>query len=133
MADDKKPGNIATQEIYEELIDALSTLPENKQKELLEHVKHWISDERDNNRKPYFTHIDYSDKHRIEHGTIKNISSGGLFIQPAASYPTGRSIILKFEHPDMPKHMKLNGKIVWKNSRGMGVRFDHKIDDLTEH
>lgn len=133
MADDKKPVDVATHEIYEELIDALSTLPEHKQRELLEHVKHWISDERNHNRKPYFTNIDYSDKHRTEHGTIKNISSGGLFIQPAASYPTGRSIILKFEHPDMPKYLKLNGKIVWKSSGGMGVQFDRKIDGLTEH
>ena len=118
--------------IQAELLESLAKLPEHKLEDLLDIVKSWLSDARTCNRRPYFMDIDYSDDHRREHGMVQNISASGVLIQPAGSLPTGRSIVMTFEHPSMPKHLKLNGKIAWKDHRGMGVHFDQEIESLSE-
>jgi len=111
------------------LVDAIDNLSESQQKDLLKIARGWLADQRKYPRKQYYMDIDYSDDHSLEHGMIHNISDKGVFVQPASTYPSGRSISMKFEHPHTPKNLELNGTIVWKNTVGMGIQFDQVMEE----
>ena len=119
--------------ITDQLNETLQQLTESQKEDVLNFTKNWVGDRRSSKRSPYFMTIDYSDDNRLEYGIIQSISAGGIFIQPPSPLlPTGRPLTMSFEHPNKPKHLELNGRIVWKDQRGMGIQFDQEIEDLTE-
>ncbi len=118
--------------VTDKLIDKIKSLSKSQQEDLLNIVRNWLSDQRKHNRQKYFMNIDYSDDHRLEHATIQNISTGGIFIYPTASLPTGRSIKVTFEHPTSSKLIEINGTIAWKDDKGVGIKFDREIDNPSE-
>ncbi|MBW2366675.1 MAG: PilZ domain-containing protein [Deltaproteobacteria bacterium] len=123
-----KSANSRRKDIAAQLAETIENLSESQQKDLMKIARGWLDDQRKYTRKQYYMDIDYSDDHSIEHGMIHNISDRGVFVQPASAYPSGRSITMKFEHPHTPKNLELNGTIVWKNTVGMGIKFDQVME-----
>jgi hypothetical protein len=64
---------------------------------------------------------------RISSCFILDISPSGAFIDTSEGIPTGRSAILTFSSPNIRKHLRLSGRIVWSTTQGAGLEFN----DLT--
>ena len=61
---------------------------------------------------------------------IKNISSGGLFIETDAPLPAGKEIFIRFLHPDTGALTRAIGKVIRVDSKGLGVQFEEPRSDL---
>ena len=114
--------------VNDELSKTIKLLPEHQQEQLLIIAKSFLDEKRKHQRQTYIIHIDYSDKNRLERGIIQNISAGGICIQPSVSFMAGQSIIMTFNYPDSTSPIKIKGNIVWKDEKGMGIKFDEEID-----
>lgn len=55
---------------------------------------------------------------------IKNISSGGLYIETEASLSVNKEIFIRFLHPDTGTLTRVTGKIIRIDSKGLGIQFD---------
>jgi hypothetical protein len=69
---------------------------------------------------------------RVLKDFIGDIGTGGMFIETPESFSVGESItlILAPTHEEGP--VKITGKIVWQNPKGVGVKFTSAISDLEE-
>jgi hypothetical protein len=61
---------------------------------------------------------------------IKNLSAGGLFIENGIPLSVNRELFISFLHPDFGTLIKLAGKIVRIDSKGIGVKFDQPRSDI---
>ena len=89
---------------------------------------------RKNDRKNYFMSVHYIANDCLYCGFIKNISSGGVFIEcprnTIQKLYIGQPVTLTFDHPDMKKHIKITGKITRIEDSGIGVNFDELLQGL---
>jgi Tfp pilus assembly protein PilZ len=113
--------------IAEQLTETIKLLPIPQQELLLNIAQSLLINKRKHKRKTFIMYVDYSDEKRFERGIIQNISAGGIHIRPSVSLESGQTIIMTFEHPDDSRPIKLKGTIVWKNEKGMGIRFDRQL------
>jgi hypothetical protein len=61
---------------------------------------------------------------------IKNISSGGLYIETEAPLALDKELFIRFLHPDTGTLTRITGKIVRIDEKGLGVQFDEPRSDL---
>ncbi|MBW1693066.1 MAG: PilZ domain-containing protein [Deltaproteobacteria bacterium] len=61
---------------------------------------------------------------------IKNVSSGGLYIETEAPLSINKELFIRFLHPDTGMLTRVTGKIVRVDSKGLGVQFDEPRSDL---
>ena len=61
---------------------------------------------------------------------IKNISSGGLYIETEAPLSVNKELFIRFLHPDTGTLTRVTGKIVRVDSKGLGVEFDKPRSDI---
>jgi len=61
---------------------------------------------------------------------IKNVSSGGLYIETEAPLSVNKELFIRFLHPDTGTLTRVTGKIVRVDSKGLGVQFDEPRSDL---
>lgn len=55
---------------------------------------------------------------------IKNISSGGLYIETETPLSVNKEIFIRFLHPDTGTLTRVTGKIVRVDAKGLGVEFE---------
>jgi hypothetical protein len=60
--------------------------------------------------------------HKV-HGTAKDISLGGMFIETASPAAVGVTLFLGFTLPGYGKPMFVSGTVRWTSQVGMGVQF----------
>jgi len=65
-------------------------------------------------------------------GFIRDLSPGGGFIRPAGTFCLGQHITLKFYHPSVDGPIEIEGEIVRREKRGIGVKFSKKIKELSK-
>jgi len=53
----------------------------------------------------------------------KNISHGGMFIGTSASFSPGEHVTLTFSPPNQDKAIRITGRVVRRNAKGIGVEF----------
>lgn len=116
--------------VTDQLIETIKKLSDSQQEYLLESVRNWIKDNREYPRKNCKADVIYSDNSRLAQGMIVNISSGGLYLQPDSPFAVGQDVTLSFEHPFAEKQVKVNGKIVRSDEKGIGVKFDQSIGNI---
>lgn len=116
--------------ITAELIDTVHKLSAPQQKYLLEAIHDWIEDNRKYPRKDCNADVIYSDNNRLAQGTIINISAGGAYLQPDSPFSVGQDVILSFEHPFAENQVKVNGKIVRSDKKGIGVKFETTLGNV---
>lgn len=119
-----------TSKIDARLFKSISGLSDNQKKELLRLVNALQHERRQHHRKKHLAGVNYATENRSVSGTIHNISSHGMYIEPQGPFAIGRTITLSFEHPVDKKPVKVVGKIVRKEQDGIGVQFIDTHDDL---
>jgi Tfp pilus assembly protein PilZ len=108
---------------------------------LLSFLEDWRQRERRrDSRKAYPAPVTYATEDRVFKGFIRDISNGGVFIETPRALSVGQRITLIFS-PTLPEGsssmdqegpIKITGKILWRVSRGIGVKFETASDDLEE-
>ena len=63
---------------------------------------------------------------------ILDISKSGAFIETSAAFTPGLKMILRFASPEDRQPLDLIGKIVWADTRGIGVKFLHLTEDQSQ-
>ena len=61
---------------------------------------------------------------------IKNVSSGGLYIETETPLSVDSELFIRFLHPDTGSLTRVSGKIVRVDAKGLGVRFNEPRSDL---
>ena len=78
--------------------------------------------------------VEYSVDEDLYNGFIKDISSGGVFIEcpqeTLKKISAGDIITLTFAHPNNKVHIKMTGEIARIVKTGFGVSFDKILHDL---
>jgi hypothetical protein len=126
----EEDNGAASKSVTDQLIATIKKLSDSQQAYLLEAVQDWIKDSREYPRKDCQTDVIYSDNNRLAQGMIINISAGGLYLQPDSPFAVGQDVTLSFEHPFDEKQLKVNGKIVRSDEKGIGVKFDQTISNI---
>ena len=73
-------------------------------------------------RRPYNQSTLFATQNGIFEGSIKNISSSGVFIMAKKAFEVGQilTLVLPFKNG---KEVKVKGQIVWTNDEGFGIKF----------
>ena len=112
-----------------------------------------FSEKRKSDRQPCFFYTDYAYKGRVYRDFIKNISSGGAFIETTNSVPLGQEVVLTYSEPistlpvktsafgqEIMVHftkpvsvapVKKKGSVAWVGPDGFGVAFRPDNDYYT--
>jgi len=108
-------------------------LGEEQQFALIERLKEMISeeipertielDEGETTRVPCNINVDYSTQDQKYSNTILDISPAGVFIETDDPPEVGQKITLIFSFLTSEDHFDVAGEIVWRSSRGIGVKF----------
>ncbi|MBW1737036.1 MAG: PilZ domain-containing protein [Deltaproteobacteria bacterium] len=96
---------------------------------LNDHEVKFSDDTRENIRKPYNMVVDYVAQDRFCNDFIKNVSSGGMFIETRMPFLVGQDIILTFPLPKNRKHVKIAGEVIRTTAQGIGVKFKIANED----
>jgi uncharacterized protein (TIGR02266 family) len=88
-------------------------------------VEHRRSDRRYERHVP----IDFSHEGSSFHGSTRNISLGGVFIDTEQTLPFGAKVTLKFKVPTQSEPIEVDGQVRWLEMedgrlRGIGIRFE---------
>ena len=87
---------------------------------------------REFHRKEYFMDVDVATARGVFKGFIKNISPGGALIDTNEALAVGQNLILAFVLPDSENPVKVSGEVARVLPRGIGVRFNSAIDNITK-
>jgi len=99
-------------------------MSEDEQLTLLKELKERpFKEKRKHERKPFFMVVDYSTEERVYKDWIKNISSGGVFIETHMPFSVGQEVSLTFPLSNYQKYIKIIGEVVRIDIQGIGVRF----------
>lgn len=73
-------------------------------------------------RRPYDRSTMFATQNGIYEGSIKNISSSGVFLTAESTFAVGQilTLVLPFKNG---KDVKVKGEIVWTNAEGFGLKF----------
>jgi Tfp pilus assembly protein PilZ len=61
---------------------------------------------------------------------MRNISAGGLFIETKTPVYIDQELTMTFTLPDFENPFNVTGKVVWANSKGIGVKLYHTISEI---
>jgi Tfp pilus assembly protein PilZ len=123
-------GDAQPESVTAKLIKIIEKLSISQQEYLLEELQNWTEDNRKYPRKDCLADVVYSDNTRLAQGMIVNISAGGLYLQPDSPFAVGQLVTLSFEHPFEKQQLKVNGKIVRSDEKGIGVKFEKTIENI---
>ena len=73
-------------------------------------------------RRPYNQSTLFATQNGIFEGSIKNISSSGVFIMAKKAFEVGQILTLALPFKN-GKEVKIKGQIVWTNDGGFGIKF----------
>jgi len=79
-------------------------------------------DSRKHPRRPYNQSTLFADQNGIFEGSIKNISSSGVFLMAKNTFEVGQILTLVLPIKN-GKDVKVKGQIVWTNDEGFGIKF----------
>jgi len=75
-------------------------------------------------RKSTFIHVDCAGNKCAFTDFIQNLSAGGLYIDTQLPFFVGQELSMTFSVTNGEAPIKITGKIVRVDSRGIGVKFD---------
>jgi flagellar basal body L-ring protein FlgH len=73
-------------------------------------------------RRQYNQFIHFADQSGIFEGTIKNISSSGVFLMSKKAFEVGEILTLVLPIKN-GKFTNAKGQIIWTNDKGFGIKF----------
>jgi len=117
-----KPRIMRYTPTFSRLSRLILNMSEEEQLLILQYAKS-IIDERILPRKPCLIPANCKLKERSYKGLILDLNSFGAYIDTRESFPMGEEIYLNFFNPFSHKNMLLDGKVIWSNTSGIGVKF----------
>lgn len=69
----------------------------------------------------------FTTRNMVFEGLIKNISPRGVFIESLLVLPVGQIITIAIPSNQKHKDTKVEGKVVWTNEDGFGVKLNEMI------
>jgi Tfp pilus assembly protein PilZ len=112
----------------------ISSMPENEIRKLLKGLEKWqqskLVDKRKHSRKHTSIYASFKTNGLSFKDFIKNLSAGGLFIETGIPLSVSKKLSISFPHPDSGTPIKVAGKIVRIDSKGIGVKFDKPRSDI---
>ena len=114
-----------------EIIDDMSY---TEMRNLLKDLENWRkskNEKRKYPRKSTLIDITYSsDQRRIFEDFVRNISAAGLFIETNLVSELGQKLTMTFSHPSSGDPVKVIGKVIRADSKGIGVKFNKLLSDF---
>jgi len=128
---DKK---LSITEVRGRLFELIFNMPESETRGLLEKLEiRWrpkYQERRKHPRKSTFIHVDCSGSQCAFTDFIQNLSAGGLRLDTQLPFFVGQELSMAFSVTNGDAPIKIAGKIVRVDSRGIGVKFDALLSDL---
>lgn len=113
------------------LVDLIMTMNlEDRCKLLGDFISYGGQTKRKFTRKEFFRPVPFTVNGRLYHGSTRNISLGGVFIEIKDAkklFKIGDSIKMNIEHPETFQHFNVDGTIVRIVNEGMGVGFSEPL------
>jgi len=78
-------------------------------------------------RKPCSIVVDYASRDRAFRDYIRDISSGGVFIETSKEFSIGDEIMMTFSISSKQKPFKFTGQVVRITKKGIGVKFKKNL------
>lgn len=82
-------------------------------------------------RKEFFRPVPFTMNGRLYHGSTRDISLGGVFIEIKEArklFAVGDAVKMNLEHPETFQHFNVDGRVVRIAHHGMGVKFDTPLN-----
>ena len=106
------------------LIEIINTISDSDVSRLLEFAEEMLGKKkRMHERVPCLITTDYVFKTRAYQAYIQDISHGGVFIETNENFSEGEEIRLTLSLAHFFKPFKINGEIVRRDQKGVGIRF----------
>ena len=121
-------------EVRGRLFELIFKMPEAETRNLLKKLEiQWrpkYQERRKHPRKSTFIHVDCSGNKCAFTDFIQNLSAGGLYIDTQLPFFVGQELSMTFSVANGEAPIKIAGKIIRVDSRGIGVKFDALLSDL---
>jgi len=119
-----KEAAMNSSDYKERLIEIISGMPEEEQKQLLEDLGNRSAKKiRRHPRIECLIKVDFAAKGRAFQNYIENISLEGVFIEARGAFSVGDELLLTISYSDEVRPFKITGEVVRIASGGIGVRF----------
>ena len=132
MTNSRKKNNI--EEVHSRISEIISSLSEIEIRKLLKGLEKWqqskLRDKREHYREHTSIYAFFETNGLSFKDFIKDISASGLFIETGIPISVDRELFVSFLHPDSGTLIKVAGKIVRIDSKGIGVKFDQPRSDI---
>ena len=125
---------IGREELYNKILTIIPTLSEVQMRNLLKILEKWqqskFDEKRKYPRKQTFVWTECSASTCFFTDFIQNLSVSGLFIETQLPFYVGEALSMTFSLPGADDSIKITGKIVRIDSKGIGVQFDELLADI---
>ena len=125
---------LTIKEVEARLSTVISKMSEKEKRDLLERLEKWEESKDQEARKHYRRETSiyavFSGQDCYFRDYIKDISAGGLFIETGTALFINQELIITFFLPDASKPVKIKGKVVRTDSKGVGIKFDELLPDV---
>jgi hypothetical protein len=81
-------------------------------------------------RTPLCKAVNYAAKGEAYEDFVQDISAGGIFIETHLHFVIGQTLFITLPLPGHQHFIQVAGQVVRISSSGIGVRFDHPIQEL---
>jgi len=116
-----------------QLIKELDSLTRDQLEKLQILLTDWRNDKRNHARAAKsFMDVTCWDNTEQHTGFIRDLSPGGGFIKSAGTFCLGQHITIRFYHPSVDGPIEIEGEIVRREKRGIGVKFSNEIKELAK-
>ena len=116
------------------IFEIITDMSDTELRQLLKDFEKWEKSKnkkRKYPRKSTLINITYaSDQRGFFEDVIRNISTGGLYIETTLLSELGQKLTMTFSHPDSGDPIKVLGKVIRADSEGIGVKFDKLLSVL---
>jgi len=127
-------NQISKEEVYNKILTIIASLSESQMRNLLKKLVNWqqskFDEKRKCPRKSTFIWTECSADTRFFTDFIQNLSVSGLFIETQLPFFVGEELSMTFSLPGADDPIKITGKIVRIDSKGIGVQFDALLSDI---
>ena len=130
-------------EVHARILKIISTLSESQMEQLLHYLKKWeqleptdkheskFPEKREYPRKNASVYTIYETKKGDFRDFTKNISVGGVLMEPETILPLHEDIFMTFFHSNFTFPVRTNGKVVRVDQDGAGVQFSQVVPTMS--
>ena len=114
-------------ELLERILISIDHASEDQRRNLLTSLRHWQKGERRKHARKGCSIPVTVGTWRVFTNHIRNISTGGVFIETTAPFTRGENLTLIFSLPDKNGPVRITGHVVWRTQEGVGVEFKQPL------